>query len=85
MKYKLVKRQDNPDTHMRLIDVETDTILGAILRWEEYGRYWYRTTVTMNGVVHGRDTSSIKESIAFILEKRDLLTDEIIAFLKEKK
>ena len=84
MQYKLEKRQDDPDTHMRLVDVENGDVLGHILRWKEYDNYWYRTTVTMNGLVYGRDTSNVKASILFILEKRDLLTDELKKELTKK-
>jgi hypothetical protein len=77
MKYNLQKNKENPENDMRLIDVETGDVLGHILRWREYHTYWFRTTVTMNGLVYGRDTENVKQSIAFILEKRDLLNDDL--------
>ena len=77
MKYKLQKKQSDPENDMRLYDVQNEVVLGYILRFKRFGNYVYRTTVTMNGLVHGRDTSHIKDSIAFILEKRDLLTDDL--------
>ncbi len=82
MKYKIQRKQSDAENDMRLIDVETGAVLGYILRWKQYSNWWYRTTVTMNGLVYGRDTENIKQSIAFILEKRELLTDDMKAELK---
>lgn len=77
MKYKLQKKQSDPENDMRLVDLESGEVLGHILRWKQYGNWWYRTTVTMNGLVYGRDTETVMQSISFNLEKRDLLTEEL--------
>lgn len=82
MKYKIQRKQSDAENDMRLIDLETGAVLGYILRWKQYNNWWYRTTVTMNGLVYGRDTENIKQSIAFILEKRELLTDDMKAELE---
>jgi hypothetical protein len=75
MKYKLQKKQSDPENDMRLIDLTSGEVLGYILRWEQCNLF--RTTVTQNGIVYGKDAHNIHQSIEFILEKNNLLTEEL--------
>ena len=77
MKYKLQRKQSDPQNDMRLIDLENEKVLGYIIRYTQYGSMWFRATVTQCGTVYGRDAETLQKAIAFILEKNDLLTDEL--------
>ena len=77
MKYKLQRKQSDPENDMRLMDLERNTVLGYIIRYTQYGNVWFRATVTKCGTVYGRDAQDLQNAIAFILEKNHLLTTEL--------
>ena len=71
MKLKLQKRQSDPND-MRLQDMENDKTLGHIIRYYQYGNWWFRATVQpKDGFVYGRDCSSIEDACHFLLEKNE--------------
>ena len=74
MKLKLQKRQSDPND-MRLQDMEDDKTLGHIIRYYQYGNWWFRATVQpKDGFVYGRDCSSIEDACQFLLEKNENLS-----------
>ena len=64
----------NDENDMRLIETNSQKVLGHIIKFWFHGCWSYQTTVEITGGIHGGNMASMEDALGVIIVANELMT-----------